>query len=331
MFHSAALRLTLWYLAIIMAVSIACSAAIYLVASSNLRQAVARQINFYADVLGPQELRSYSRLRQSQLAADQRNLKELLVFFNLFVLAGGGAASYALARRTMKPLEESLAAQSRFASDASHELRTPLAIMQSEIEVALRQPSLSKTEAIGLLQSNLEEVAKLQALSEGLLRLARNDAQEDFSQAVELYDVVIDAVARVSKIAAGRRIKLKSRVANAAIKGNRQYLTDLTAILLDNAIKYSPGGSVVTVSAGQRDRSAFIAVKDKGQGISKAEMPRIFERFYRSETSRHRDKSGGYGLGLAIAKKISQLHKGWIEVKSTPGKGSTFTVRLPLS
>jgi len=327
-FHSAALKLTLWYLAIIMAVSIVCSVAIYHVSAGDLRRAIARQISYYSQILNPEELHGYSRLRLAQLAQDQNNLKEKLILFNLFVLIGGGGASYGLARKTMRPIEESLEAQSRFTGDASHELRTPLTAMQTEIEVALRNPSLTKSQAVGLLQSNLEEVAKLQILSEGLLQLANPADADDFSQRLSTKELVNESAERVSKIAEARKVKIIKTGANTEVRGSHQYLVDLLAILLDNAIKYSPPSSKVVINSIKRDKSALISISDKGQGIAAQELPRIFERFYRSDRSRNAD---GYGLGLAIAKKIADLHHATIEVKSAPGKGSTFIVRLNLA
>jgi signal transduction histidine kinase len=329
-FHSAALKLTAWYLALIMAVSIFCSLALYHVSSDDLRRAVQRQINFYSQVLSPSEFRSFSKLRLSQLAQDQRHLKQRLVLFNVLVVVGGGFASYALARKTMRPLEESLEAQSRFTGDASHELRTPLTAMQTEIEVALRNPKLTKTEAVGLLQSSLEEVAKLKALSEGLLKLAGSTEELSLDQPVSLSEVVRAANQRVAKIARAKNIKVRFKTQDTVVRGDLQHLTDLTVILLDNAIKYSPAGSRVSIETGSRDKRAYVKVTDTGRGISADDLPRIFERFYRAESSRHKDQAGGYGLGLAIAKKIADLHHGSIEVRSTIGKGSTFTLRLPL-
>src|SRR6185312_3925831 len=127
------------------------------------------------------------------------------------------------ARRTLEQIEESLEAQSRFAGDASHELRTPLTAMQSEIEVALRDPKLTKDEAIAQLRSNLEEVAKLRSLSEGLLKLTNASMNaEDFQQAVSVKDVVSQAIERVDKSAAGKKINLINNVKDLSVRGNHQ-------------------------------------------------------------------------------------------------------------
>jgi len=329
-FYSAALKLTGWYLIIIMALSLGASIALYRVSSAELQHNVSRQIGYYNGFLAPSDVFNYTRLREGQLEQDRDHLKANLLFFNLVVLLAGGAASYALARRTLRPIEESHEAQARFAGDASHELRTPLTAMQSEIEVALRDPALTKKEAVDLLGSNLEEVIKLRTLAEGLLRLSRSsDKPADFEQAVSVKDVVDEAMERVSKMAAAKKITIESGAQDLSVRGNHQHLVDLLAILLDNAIKYSPAHSAVNISTAASEKRVRITIKDHGQGIDAKDLPLIFDRFYRADSSRSKTNAGGYGLGLALAKKIADLHDGAIEVKSASGKGSTFTIVLP--
>lgn len=143
MFHSAALKLTGWYLAIIMAISILFSLSLYHVYSVDLGHNVKRQIGYFNNLLGPDESQDYSLLRQHQLNQDLDHLRGSLILFNVLVLIGGGAASYWLARRTLAPIEEALDSQSRFASDASHELRTPLAAIQTENELVRKAKGMS--------------------------------------------------------------------------------------------------------------------------------------------------------------------------------------------
>src|SRR5258708_7153343 len=135
MFQSAAWRLTVWYLVIIMAVSLLFSTALYQVSFNELGRNADRQVGYFNNILGPDEFDNYALLRQHQLDNDRSRLKTNLIVFNLLVLCAGGAASYLLAKRTLRPIEDALESQSRFAADASHELRTPLAAIQSENEV----------------------------------------------------------------------------------------------------------------------------------------------------------------------------------------------------
>lgn len=330
MFHSAALKLTLWYLGIIMAISVFFSAVLYQVSSGDLDRNVNRQVSYFNSLLGPVESQNYGQLRQSQLDEDLGHLRGRLIIFNVIVLIGGGAASYWLARRTLAPIEETLDAQSRFASDASHELRTPLAAIQTENEVALRNRSLTKNQAVELIESNLEEVAKLKALSEGLLRLANGNGDVKDPRPVAVSNAAAIAIGRYDKTATAKKIRILNKTTKHKVPGDKDSLVELLSIFIDNAIKYSPPGNTVEVSSRKRGRSVLIRVSDKGQGIKKSDLPHIFERFYRADNSRSKD-TGGYGLGLAIAQNITAAHHGHIEVTSTMGKGTAFTVVLPAS
>ncbi|HET6863993.1 MAG TPA: HAMP domain-containing sensor histidine kinase [Candidatus Saccharimonadales bacterium] len=329
MFHSAALRLTVWYLAIIMAVSLIFSAILYNVSSADLERNVNRQLGYFNNFLGPDDFNNYNLLRRKQLNDDKDHLRGSLILFNLAVLGGGGAASYWLARRTLQPIEDALTAQTRFAADASHELRTPLTAIQTENEVALRNPALKKTEAVALLKSNLEEIAKLKALSDGLLKLANNSGRIESAKPVPLKSALQIAIDRLAKAAELKKIKVDNQAGVINVIGDRDSLSELFYTLLENAIKYSPAGSPVKITSASRHHEAIVTVADKGPGIKADELPSIFERFYQSDSSRTKRDNGGYGLGLAIAKKITDAHGGHIEVKSTLGKGSSFIVHLP--
>lgn len=329
MFHSAALKLTAWYLAIIMVISLIFSVSLYHVSSADLDRNLNRQIGYFNNFLAPDDTDNYLSLRQRQLNEDKRHLKANLFFFNILVLVAGGAASYWLARRTLTPIEEALKAQSRFASDASHELRTPLTAMQTENEVALRNPKLTKSEAVTLLQSNLEEVGKLRSLSEGLLRLAKGDGEIDISSRVAIQDVIDSAIARQIKNAKSKKINLISKLNKKYVKGNRESITDLISIFLDNSIKYSSPGTNVYLKSSHKDKGTVISIQDEGYGIKPEDLPHIFDRFYRAELSRTKNHANGYGLGLAIAKNIVDAHHGYIEVKSSVNKGSVFSIWLP--
>jgi two-component system sensor histidine kinase CiaH len=328
MFHSAALKLTLWYLAIIMAVSLVFSATLYHVSSDDLDRNVNRQIGYFNNFLGPDQSLNYGHLRQRQLTEDLDHLKASLISFNLLVLIGGGAASYWLARRTLDPIEAALKAQSRFASDASHELRTPLTSIQTENEVALRNKSITKPEAINLIKSNLEEVAKLKALSEGLLRLANGQGTIEKPEPVDLSQAAQAAIDRYQKAADLAGSKITNAIGEQTAMGDNDSLVELLSIFIDNAVKYG-GGKPIRLAAIRHGRQIAVSIEDRGQGIAADDLPHIFERFYQSDSSRHKAQAGGYGLGLAIAKNLVEAHHGHIEVTSTPGRGTKFTVFLP--
>jgi two-component system sensor histidine kinase CiaH len=331
MFQSAAIKLTTWYIAIVMALSIGCSIALYNVSSNDLENNIRRRLPLSVnELLTPKDVRSLADLRSRQLDTDLSHLKNNLIYFNILVLVFGGAASYALARRTLEPIEESLEAQKRFTSDASHELRTPLTAIQAEIEVALRDSKLTKAQAVELLQSNLEEVGKLRRLSDGLLNLAQHTKPTDIVP-TDIKPVVKEAVERIEKLAAIKKIKIDDKTKDLTLKADHYSLTELFVILIDNAIKYSPDGKRIEITSQIAGKSGRISIKDQGIGIKASDLPHIFDRFYRSDTSRSKTQAEGYGLGLAIARKIADSLDGSIEVKSAPTKGSTFTIVLPVA
>lgn len=327
-----AVRLSTAYMTIIMAISFIFSIALYQLSVGQLAQSLRQQYTRLRSIYGATVLIPVNpRQIEYELAAGKRRLAWQLFYFNGVILAAGTGLSYWLARRTLQPIEAALMAQARFAADASHELRTPLAAMQAEIEVALREPKLSRDESAALLRSNLEEVAKLRGLADSLLRLASSE-QANLPQArIELTVIARDAVERVSAIAAARYIKLDNQTTSPgpATTGDAAALTELIVILLDNAIKYSPAHTTVTISAWTEGGSAQIAVADQGCGIDPEDLPHIFDRFYRADPSRSTANVAGSGLGLSLARQIVELHRGSIHVASTVGHSSTFTVRLP--
>lgn len=234
-----------------------------------------------------------------------------------------------MARKTLNPIKEIVEKQDRFISDASHELRIPLAAMKGEIEVALRDKRLSLKEAKLLLKSNLEEVNKLKDLSHMLLTLASYDQTKEINfNPISLKEVITDAYRKVEKKAREKKIKIIRNIQDVKIKGDYQSLVELILIILDNAIKYSHPRSKIYLSLEQVKNQAVVKIKDEGIGIKDSQLPYIFDRFYRGDTSRSKIKTTGYGLGLSIAKRIVDLHHGFIKVKSEFGKGSTFTIIL---
>lgn len=324
-FQSATTKLTLWYMALIMLVSVGFSIVLYRVSAMEIERGLTVGGGIFK-VVDPAGIESARELfiRQSNM-----RLQQNLLFINIGMLAVSGAASYWLARRTLQPIEEAMEAQGRFVSDASHELRTPLTAIYTENEVALRNPKLGKPEMRELLQSNLEEIDKLQDLTDRLLQLANgNDMPMDV---VPLEEAAIDAMNRVMKNAQAKHITIENSVGRTRVRGNQQSLTDLLSILLDNAVKYSPERTSIVMSSSVDGKYAEILVRDNGAGIKASDLPHIFDRFYRADASRSKQQISGYGLGLSIAKKIVDLHGGNINADSKLGKGTTFKIHIPLS
>jgi heavy metal sensor kinase len=220
----------------------------------------------------------------------------------------------------------------QFSADASHELQTPLTILKGELEVALRS-SRSPEEYQTVLRSGLQEIDRIAHLVDGLLLLARADAgvlRMDL-RPLDLKALIEDVYKQVTILAESCSVKLHLDSANpASVSGDYEHLRRLLLNLVDNAIKYTPAGGHVTLSLQNTGDWATLQVSDTGIGLSREDQELVFQRFYRADEAR---SEGGQstGLGLCIAQSIVEAHGGRIEVKSSPGKGSTFTVWLPMS
>lgn len=252
-----------------------------------------------------------------------------LILTNFGVLIVGGWVSYLLARKSLIPIEEAHANLERFTADASHELRTPLSAMKSEIEVALMQPKINSNEAKKLLKSNLEEIDILTKLSDNLLKLARIDNQTLETKKQFVQPVIQSAVDRLLPLAEKKNILINNK-SDQKLQANfeNNNLSEILVILLDNAIKYSPNKSTITITSSTNNKNPEITIKDQGIGIKKTDLGHIFNRFYQADTARSSQTQKGQGLGLSIAKQLALKMGGDIKASSVIGKGSSFTVKL---
>jgi signal transduction histidine kinase len=266
-------------------------------------------------------------LLDDELSKSETNLSIELFYINLFILIAGGFASYYLARHHLLPIEKAHEAQSRFTSDASHELRTPLAVMKTEIEVALSDNNASVDDLKEILVSNLEEVDKLAKLAEMLLQLSRLDNTKIKLSPINLNKITQGILKDFNQPQS--RILLTSKK-QQIINGNEMAIADLIKILLDNALQYSPKNSQIKIGIRREDNKVIFDITNLGPGIQPDKLEHIFDRFYRADSSRTHGEQKGYGLGLALAKKIVELHDGELIASSAPNEETTFTFVLPL-
>jgi two-component system OmpR family sensor kinase len=220
----------------------------------------------------------------------------------------------------------------QFSADASHELRTPLTIVKGEIEVGLRKQRPLK-EYRRILKSNLEEVNHMSQIVNDLLFLSKADMGEIHlqKQHIDLTQLVTEVHAQARMIAIAKEITVRmSADSNVVVIGDRLRLRQLLLNLVDNGIKYTPEGGEMVISLASNDSQVKLRVLDNGIGISPEDQLHIFDRFFRVDKARSRE-AGGSGLGLSICKWIIDAHGGEISVESEPGKGSTFTVTLPVA
>ena len=329
LFRSATTRLTGWYLLMIMLISLIFSATIYNLATGEVETRLTRFQDSMQRSFSRPFLPNFEDARSDEQAKAAANLYERLVFINILIFAFGGIASYFLARKSLQPIERAHESQSRFTSDASHELRTPLAAMKTEIEVALKDKSATPSELREVLSSNLEEVNKLTKLSEMLLNMSRLENTKLKLGPVNLNKIVKEKLGDFGQTAS--RISMEKTLRQHVVYGDETAIADLIKILIDNALQYSPPNSHVSIRLSRQGECARFEITNSGDGIEPDKLEHIFERFYRADSSRTNGGHRGFGLGLALAKNIVELHEGRLFVKSAPGIETAFTFLLPLN
>jgi len=229
-------------------------------------------------------------------------------------------------------IDEAFKSQRQFVAEASHEMRTPLTIIYSELEYARRY--IKGPEAAQSIDVSLSEIDRLARMADRLLLLAKLDASQLVlhMQSIRLDELLVESIQLVSVLASKKDIDIVLHIEKAVeLQADKERLKAVLLNLLDNAIKYSPPNSKVSVSlsAGSRTPGVVrIVIKDSGPGISQAELPHIFKRFYRVSSARAESTTRS-GLGLAIAKHLVELHGGSISVISKMGEGTSFIVDLP--
>ena len=226
-------------------------------------------------------------------------------------------------------IERSYNSQKQFVSDASHELRTPIAVIQGYVNMLKRWGKDDKTVLDEGINAIAQETASMKELVESLLFLARHD-KKTLMMEMSSFDV-LDVVSELHKEAAmvtPEDTFVLSPSDHCVVEADRGMIKQVMRILCDNAVKYTPKGGTITIGVQRRPGGCTLSLADTGPGIAPEELPKIFERFYRSDSAR-KAESGGHGLGLSIARIIVVAHGGKLRVRSKLGAGTTFSIDLP--
>jgi signal transduction histidine kinase len=255
------------------------------------------------------------------------SLARVYAFAALFALILAAVGGYLFASRALRPIQESLRRQREFAADASHELRTPLAVMRGSIEHLERHPEARVADVGDALGDMRDEVDHLIELTGSLLLLARADSGSlELDRAiVDMGDAAAAALASLERMARSAGIILELDAEPAEVRGDAVRLRQLVTILADNAIRHSPAEGTVHVGVRSVDGGAELTVRDHGRGIAPADLPYLFDRFYRAPNA----PSGGTGLGLSIASRIVEAHDGTVRAESPADGGTRFIAWLP--
>lgn len=262
-----------------------------------------------------------------------------LVFVEIMIFIGGMAAflliSLFLSKWALEPVERAWRQQKQFIADASHELKTPLTVILANLGILSSHPGDTIHKQYRWLDNTQTEAARMKQLLDNLLFLAKSDAAEvpQEHREFDLSNALLSCILPFEPLAYEQEVTLQEQVTpGIMMNGDEHQIKQLIAILLDNGCKYTKAGGTVTVTLKRKDdrpERAVLKVINSGEPIPKADQEHIFERFYRSDKSRVRIK-GGYGLGLSIAKTITETHKGKIRVDSSLTDGTCFTVVFPV-
>ncbi|MDF2563609.1 MAG: integral rane sensor signal transduction histidine kinase [Massilibacillus sp.] len=253
-----------------------------------------------------------------------------LLLVGLFCSLLSFFASFFMAKHAIKPIQTSLEQQNNFVSDASHELRTPITIIQTNLDIIKGAPNHETiAENKKWLNNIQDETTCMTELINSLLFLARADVNQQLMEKeyFQLNLMILNAVHPFEVIAKRNNITLTTDINSPVTAlGDSSRLKQVLTILIDNALRHTPEHGSVVAGCHAKDDFIYITLTDTGEGIDKKHLEKIFDRFYQVDESRHK---GGSGLGLSMAKWIVEKHGGAISVKSTLGKGTTFTIKLP--
>ncbi len=317
LFQRARLKLTGLYIGIIAIILMIFSLFLYYSLAKNIRD------NFEGNF-------SDDQTQESVIGKTTDQLQTTILFIDFAILLISSGLSYFLAGKTLKPIQQAMERQKQFTADASHELRTPLSVMQTNLEVALREKEWNKDKERALIAGAIDEVKLMTGLTEDLLTLSKLESKKknySFTK-INITKIIEQVVKKMRNIAIERNVQLSiERSVTVFIHGDAEALQRLIMNIVSNAIHFTPAGGYVRATVEQNNGKAIVSIQDAGIGIPKEELPHVFERFYRVDKAR--GQNDRTGLGLAIAEEIARRHHGVINIESELGKGTTVTISFP--
>jgi signal transduction histidine kinase len=335
MFKSARIKITAYYLLIIMAITFSFSAAAYRSTTRQMERALEMQErrvkNRFFNIPNPPFPPNEPIIDKETVKQIEKETLTRLLLINVLILIGAGIPGYWLAGKTLKPIEEMAEKQKKFTVDAAHELKTPLTAMKTNLEVNLRDKNLDLKKAKTVLESTINDIDSLTLLTNSLILQSKYQNYKNGKRdSINLKESAQNVIAKLEPIAKEKKIKINLDADEIKTQGDENFVRELLTILVDNAIKFSKKEGKIEISIKAKNNCAQISVKDNGIGIDEKDIPYIFDRFYKADTSRSKNEALGFGLGLSIAKEIVEAHKGKISVKSKKGTGTEFLIKLPL-
>ncbi len=337
MFKSARIKLTGWYILILMIITVGFSSIVYFRVVRNTRLALIRHEQRFERCMnmpssfqpldsGPRNVITEEILREVKL-----NTLTLLAVINSLILAVAGGLSYWLAGRTLRPIQQMMDKQKDFVANAAHDLKTPLTSIKTQLEVALRTDKLKLPEAKGVMRSTLEDVDSLALLTRKLLTESKysNNKKLQNVKEIDFNSLVKKVIEELNPGIKDKKLKVSLEIDDSEFKANKSQITQLMRILIDNAVKFNKASGFIKIKSYKKGDSFYIEVSDNGVGISSEDIDKVFDRFYKVDESRTKVENDGFGLGLSIAKEIVKIHKGTITVQSNLDQGTSLKIKLP--
>lgn len=315
-FIPARLKLTFFYSSTVALILAAASFLIYRVLISNLVDTLREDMVHPA--IASKILSKAEDIIQGRLLTIDLAILFVVVIFGFFLTA-----------KTLEPIEKNIKKQKKFITDASHELRTPVAVVISGIEVALRSKDLSPDKARSVLVGTLEEMKEFSVLTNNLLDISKDFVYNPSLENVDMRLLVTEVVAQFQNLALEKNISINTELnSTSLIRGNPLDLKRVLYNILANAVTYSSSNSSIEVTDKEESSSYILTIEDHGVGMDKDVLEKVFEPFFRGDSSR---STPGAGLGLTLSKKIIEQHQGSVVIESKPLMGTKVVVQLPLS